>query len=270
MDAYQQYRERYDTLDTIVVYDFRRGYGGIGDLVKFFMHALHLCMKNNIRLYYAANNLVIEKYLRLIDDRMYIRTDTPLLPMKEINESDVGSLSPGVYHFVTPFTFYQTFHYSYISVPIDRVFTFSDEVRQNVGRVLPGVIGTSYISVHLRMGDKYLDTDPAFVACPNDVRSFSERVIYNHLVSKLRETRVVFVCDNETFKNKVRGWFPSALVPNTVIGHTSLENTSERQILDAVTEFYLVANGREVHMASESGFPRVAAAFRRIPVITIQ
>lgn len=270
MDAYQQYREKYDTLDTIVVYDFRRGYGGIGDLIKFFMHALHLCMKNNIRLYYAANNLVIEKYLRLVDDRMYLRMDTPLLPMKDIKESDFASLSPGVYHFVTPFTFYQTFHYGCLSVPIERVFTFSDEVRQNVGRVLPGSIGTPYISVHLRLGDKYLDTDPAFVACPNDVRSFSERVVYNHLVSKLRETRVVFVCDNQTFKNKVREWFPNALVPNTIIGHTSLENTTAQQVLDAVSEFYIIAHGNEVHMGSESGFPRVAAAFRGIPVIRIQ
>jgi hypothetical protein len=270
MDAYQQYRERYDTLDTIVVYDFRREYGGIGDLVKFFMHALHLCMKNDIRLCYAANNLVIDKYLRLVDDRMYIRMDTPLFPLREIKESDFANLSPGVYHLVTPFTFYYIFDYSYISVPIDRVFTFSDEVRENAERVLPDSIGTSYISVHLRVGDKYLDTDPAFLACPDDVRSFSERVIYNHLVSKLRETRVVFVCDNQTFKNKVREWFPSILAPNTIIGHTSLENTTEQQILDAVTEFYTVVHGKEVHMASESGFPRVAAAFRGIPVVTIQ
>ena len=43
---------KYDSFTKIIVYDFKKGDGGIGDCIKFFMHSLKLCMKHNIKLYY--------------------------------------------------------------------------------------------------------------------------------------------------------------------------------------------------------------------------
>jgi hypothetical protein len=104
------------------------------------MFILELCMKNDIRLYYKKNNLEIEKYIKLIYDKMYIDEDG-------ITELDN-------YEIVTTGMYYSTINYNY-SVLISDVFYFTDEVKSNYTHLFPSDI-TNYISIHLRLGDRYL------------------------------------------------------------------------------------------------------------------
>ena len=66
-------------------------------------------------------------------------------------------------------------------------------------------------------------------------------------------------------KNK----YNNIIIPDSCIGHTSLTNTTDKQILDAVSEFYLLSNSKEIYKASHSGFSTIASKFNKIPLITI-
>ena len=66
------YIERCNDYDKSIVYNFKLGYGGIGDYLKFFMIILEHCIDNNIKIYHTKNTTEIEKYIKLKYDSMYI------------------------------------------------------------------------------------------------------------------------------------------------------------------------------------------------------
>ena len=152
------YIRQYGTYDKKLIYQFNVGDGGIGDNIKFFMIILETCMKNRIRLYYKKCNIELEKHIKLKYDTMYISEDE----MKTLDNFEI----------VTPYQYYSSVHYNY-SIPIHQVFYFSDEIKLNRNHLFRQHI-TNYISIHLRLGDKYLETDHHFIACKDDVRHFSE------------------------------------------------------------------------------------------------
>ena len=155
----ESYISRYDQFDNVIVYDFNLGDGGIGDCIKFFMFVLEKCIKSNTRLYYKRNNIEIEKYIKLVHEKMYITEDS-------IDGMNI----------VRPQYFYATITYDY-SIPFQDVFYFTEEVKINRDILMPPNI-TNYISIHLRLGDKYLETDKKFVLCVNDERDYSEEEIH--------------------------------------------------------------------------------------------
>jgi len=60
---------------------------------------------------------------------------------------------------------------------------------------------------------------------------------------------------------KLKEKFNNIFVTNCDVGHSSLSNTSEKQILDALSEFYLLTNSKVIFGASNSGFSKVASKF---------
>ena len=242
------YLSNYDNYDTICVYDFNLGDGGIGDCIKFFMIALEVCMKNNRRLYYKRHYIEIENYIKLTHDKMYIDD-------AEIKQLDSVQI-------ITPGDLYGMVTYDY-SVPINNVFYFTHEVRTNREVLFP-IVNTDYISIHLRLGDKYLETDEQFIACKHDVRHFDEEALHK-FIEEHNSERIFFCCDNNAYKHKLTTKYNNIITVNSDIGHTSLSNTTKRQILDAVTEFCILTDSKLIFSASESGFSIVAAKFNNIP-----
>ena len=242
------YLSNFYNYDTICVYEFNLGDGGIGDCIKFFMIALDICMKNNRRLYYKRNYIEIENYIKLTHDKMYIDE-------AEIKQFDSIQI-------VTPGDYYGMVTYDY-SMPINNVFYFTNEVKIN-GEVLFPVIDTDYISIHLRLGDKYLETDEQFIACKYDVRQFDEGAL-SKFIEEHNSERIFFCCDNSAYKEKLITKYNNIITANSEIGHTSLSNTTKRQVLDAITEFYILTESQLIFGASESGFSIVAAKFNNIP-----
>ena len=244
----ENYLSNYDNYDTICVYDFNLGDGGIGDCIKFFMIALEICMKNNRRLYYKRNSIEIESYIQLTHDKMYI-DDVEIKRLESVQ-------------IITPGDLYGMVSYDY-SIAINDVFYFTNEVKANRG-VLFSDVDTDYISIHVRLGDKHLETDEHFIWCKHDVRYFDEEALHKFIEEHNNE-RIFFCCDNNTYKHKLISKYNNIITVNSDIGHTSLSNTTKRQVLDAVTEFYILTDSKLIFSASESGFSIVASKFNNIP-----
>lgn len=152
-----------------------------------------------------------------------------------------------------------------IQIPIGDIFDFSNEVKENVHKILPVNI-KDYVTFHLRLGDKYLETDPSFVNCKNDTRVFNEERLYD-CIEQNSHKNIIFFCDNQSYKMKVK--YNQIIITNSNIGHTSLLNTTNIQILDTITEFYIITQSNMIYSISNSGFSSVGAKFKNIPFIKL-
>ena len=262
----EDYLNKYDSFTKIIVYDFKKGDGGIGDCIKFFMHTLNLCMKHNIKLYYLINNNLLEKYLTLKYEKMYI-AQSDILDSVKCNTHNVENINANVHNIVTPCLFYNIYNDNNITMSINEVFKFSDEVKINGHRLNVNNV-SNYISIHLRLGDKYLETDHSFVLVKHDERRYNEENLFNFIKDNCNKN-IIFFCDNRNYKLHIKHQFNNVIILNCDIGHTSLSNTTDNQTLDAVTEFYLMTNSEQICSASNSGFSIMASKFKNIPIISI-
>jgi hypothetical protein len=249
MDTYLQ---EYKSYENKVVYNFGLGSGGIADCIKFFMFLLEECMKQKKQLYYKKYNIELENYIKLKHDALYIDDD--------------GIKALDCVEEIHPHMCYSTVHCNY-SININEVFTFSDEVIRNSNLLFPEPI-QGYISLHVRLGDKFLETDVNFIYCIDDKRDFSEEKIESFL--KENHTKPIFFCsDNKAYKLRMKEKY-NISITNCDIGHTSLSNTTSKQILDAVTEFYILTHSEKIYSGSRSGFSLLASKFNSIPFIDLQ
>lgn len=261
------YIKNYNTYKKTIIYDFNLGSGGIGDLIKFFMYILNKCFRNNVQLKYKINNIIVEKYLLLKNKQMYI-TSNEIIPKNLKKYIDIEQIDEGDYIIVTPFDYYKTFNYEEMcTIPFEDVFIFSNEVISNSLKIID-FVPSNYISFHLRVGDKYLETDNRFIVCKNDVRSYNEDNIFK-TINDNSSNSIIFFCDNKQYKLKIKSIFKNILITNCDIGHTSLYNTTEQQILDTITEFYLLCNSEKIFSCSESGFSIIASKFKNIKNILL-
>ena len=126
----------------------------------------------------------------------------------------------------------------------------------------------NYISIHLRLGDKYLETPTEFIMCIQDERVYNEDNLHA-FIEKNYNKNMLFFCDNYNFKCKIKEKYNNIHITNCEIGHTSLTNTTDKQTLDAVTEFYLMTESETICCASYSGFSHISSKFKNIPLINI-
>lgn len=244
------YISNYESFNDIFVYDFKLGDGGIGDFIKFFMFILVECMKNNTRLYYLKNNTEIERYIKLKHDKMFI------------DENQIKKLKN--FTIVKPQMYYDKVNYDW-NIAVKDVFYFTDDIKIN-SRLLFSIDSLNYISIHLRLGDAYLETEKQFVLVKNDERIFSEEKIYT-FIEENNDKQIFFCCDNKQYKLKLKEKYNNIIITNCDIGHTSLSNTTNKQFLDGLTEFYILTNSEMIYGASISGFSIVASKFNNIPII---
>lgn len=247
----EQYIQSYPLLDRCMVYQFQLGYGGIGDHIKFFMMSLETCMKNGIRLYYQNMHTENENYIKLKYDIMYVTDDM----VHQLRNPEI----------VIPHMLYSSVHHNY-SVHIHEVFYFTEDVIMNSKLLFPYDI-TDYVAIHIRLGDKFLETPQEYVACKYDTRHVSVDNMYQFIENHASEP-ILLCCDNHEYKVKIKEKYPFIMITNCIIGHTALCNTTAKQVLDAITEFYLLTNATAIFAASESGFSIMASKFNNIPLLT--
>jgi len=260
----ENYLINYDHYTKKIVYDFKIGDGGIGDCIKFFLYALNLCIKYEIKLYYLINNIDLKKHLKLRNEKMYIQLNE-LSSYRLISESDISKITTSeIYNIIRPEIFYTSFiedksSINRIFTPVEKIFYFSDEVIYNSRKLLNI---DNYISLHLRIGDAFLETDIHYVQCKNDKRLFNELKLFKFIE---QNKNIVFFCDNKSYKLKIKKLYDDVIITNANIGHTSLANTTDMQVLDAITEFYLIANSQKIVAASNySGFSELASKYKGI------
>jgi hypothetical protein len=71
--------------------------------------------------------------------------------------------------------------------------------------------------------------------------------------------------NSNSYKLKLKNMFDNICITDCNIGHTSLFNTTEQQVLDSTTEFYILSKSDKIIMASYSGFSTIASKFQNIP-----
>jgi hypothetical protein len=137
----------------------------------------------------------------------------------------------------------------------------------NSQHIFPPYI-TDYISIHLRLGDKFLELEKDLIDCKEDTRNFSEDNI-NKVIEVNTDKYIFFCCDNNLFRQNLKEKYNNIIISNGKIGHTSYTITSNKQILDTITEFYILTKSKKIFGASQSGFSIVAANFNNIPYIKL-
>lgn len=233
------------------VYNFKLGYGGIGDYLKFYMIILIKCMRKNIKFYHKINNIEIEKYIKLKYDFLYISSEE-ISKLKNVTIEE-------------PFHYYRNDKYDG-NIHLNEIFYFDDIVKTNVKNIL-SPLPINYISIHLRLGDKFLETDKKYVACKGDRRNFSSEKLYKFIEDN-NDKNIIFFCDNNSEKLKVKNKYNNIIITTSQIGHTSLSNTTNKQILDSITDFYILSNSQLIYSASYSGFSKMASKFNNIKFIS--
>ena len=244
------YLQNFHKFNNIFIYDFGLGNGGIGDYFKFFLIILTECINNNIRFYQKINNIEIEKYIKLKFDQFYI-TNNEIIKLKNATIKK-------------PNDYYHNDKYNG-KLLLNEIFYFNDMVKLNLYNILP-TIPNNYISIHLRLGDKFLETDIKFIVCPNNTRYYKEENLYKFIDDNSHKNIILF-CDNNAKKLEIKNKYNNIIITDAKIGHTSLINTTSKQMLDAITEFYLLSNSKLIYAASYSGFSEMAAKFNGIQCI---
>lgn len=251
------YINTYENLNKTIIYDFRLGDGGLGDYVTYFMVLLSHCMNNNIKFYHKINNIEIEKYLKYKHNVLNITTD-------EIAEID-GNVS-----IVRPHNCYKMTNKmaNKYSINLNEMFYFHHDVIMNIQNIMPN-IPINYISLHLRLGDHFLETNMEFVHCKNDKRYFKKEHLYQFIEDN-SDKKIVFFCDNNNEKLNIFNKYKNIIITNSQIGHTSLVNTTDKQILDTITELYILSKSQIIYAATKSGFSKIASQFNNIEYIRLR
>jgi hypothetical protein len=262
----EDYIKNYEHYQKKVVYEFKLGFGGLGDCIKYFIYALTLCIKYQYRIYYKINNLSIEKYIKLKYDQMYIKNED-MSNTLYIGMNELPHISADCYNLVHPSVFFHTYKNEFLDINIEDVFIFSDEVLQNRHNLLSENIN-NYISIHLRMGDKFLETDINYIICGDDERHFNENHIFN-CIEKHMDKNIIFFCDNNSYKLKIKNKYNNVFITNCNIGHTNQYNTTDKQTLDTITDIYLMSNSEIIYYTPFSGFSLIASKFKNIPYINL-
>jgi hypothetical protein len=254
----QQYVNSYPTLNKTIVYNFNLYEGGIGDNIKFFIYLLELCIQHNVKLFYLKNNLISEKYIKLVYESMYISMDKIKNPI-HLHRLDFESLNENQVYFVRPHLLYPSFTYHNTIIP-NKIFYFDYHIIKNSYRLLNV---DKYISVHVRLGDKYLEIDKRHIQCYDDVREFDEPKLFKYIEDNSHKNIIIF-SDNKQYKSKIKQLYNHVIILDTKIGHTALSHTSEEQIIDTITEFYIMSNSESIYIACNTGFSIMAAKFNNI------
>ena len=99
---------------------------------------------------------------------------------------------------------------------------------------------------------------------PIEICAFGAKIIEENM-----NDSILFCCDNNSFRKKIKEKYNNIIITTGDIGHTSFSITSKKEILDTITEFYLLTNSKIIFAASRSGFSSVSSKFNDIPYIKL-
>lgn len=247
----EEYLSNYNNYDKSIVYSFEIRMGGIGDCVKFFMAVLNECIATKKKVRYLVTGAPVEEFLVLMHPQFYI-TRQQLVSLNN-------------YIIRAPMYYYNLFNYDQITIPINTIFKFSDIIVNNERNLLP--VSIDYSSIHVRLGDKFLETDKQYVLCKNDNRGYNEAKLDTYIANT--SGNIILFADNKEFKLRMKNKHNNITILNSNIGHTSLTNTTRQQIIDTITEFSIITKSSAIAVNTESGFSMAASKFNQIPVIKL-
>jgi hypothetical protein len=264
------YLQQYTTFKKKVVYKFNLGNGGVGDYTKFFLALLALCIKHNIRIYYLLGDSYVKDYLKLIREDMYITAEEVVNPIEITNiEEDIRNIKEDTFYTITAHyicglsNIRDIYQFEILSYMKD-IFYFTEEVKQNADTIIDK--NQEYISIHLRLGDRFLEIEKHLIHCLHDIRQYNEQYLCNY-IEENKDKTILFFCDNHMYKTLLHQKYNNIIITNYEIGHTTYTHTSKKQVLNTISEFYLLSNSKSIYTASYSGFSIMASKFNNIPLL---
>jgi hypothetical protein len=219
-------------------------------------------MKHGIQIFYERN--CFEPYLKLRHTNWYIDLRT-IKHRRRLKENEIPKrVKPDRHCIVIPQILWKSFmDYNELCIPACEIFQFSDKVQAHGKLSLP--ISEPYIALHIRLGDKFLETEKKNILCPNDVRQFAEEQLFSFLTTNSNRTIVVF-CDNRSYKEKLKQLYTNLILTECAVGHTSSGNSTEQEALGAFAEFYLMTKSEKIVAATRSGFSIMASKMYQCPI----
>ena len=261
------YINNYNFFTKKLVFQFEYGMGGIGDYLKFFTYIYDYCIKNNIKLFLSIDH-PLNKYIRLINDNMYVNIND-IKNYKYIdNHEELENLTETIYYIIKPFALYKIDHIVKDicnKLILNDIFFFTNDILYECNNINDY---KQYISIHLRLGDKFLETDNNFIICKEDIRYYNQNNLEN-FIEENKEKKIYFFCDNNNYKQILKNKYPYINITNFKIGHTSLLNTTEEETKNSIIEFCLLSQSSSIYGASYSGFSFMASRFNNIPYYNI-
>lgn len=261
------YFNNYDNFTKKIIYKFTLGSGGIGDYIKYFMYLLGLCIKYNIKMYYLPCNY-FDHFIRLKYIKMYIKLEeiNNIIYLDDID--NLNNINDYNYYVVEVWKMHKCHNIvcDSITQKLTDYFYFTEPVKINASK---NINFENYISIHVRLGDKFLEIDKEFVLVKDDVRIFNEDSLFE-FIEKNTDKNILFFCDNFGYKNKIKNKYEFINITEYKTGHTSLSNTTTEESFNAITEFYMLTNSKEIYTPTESGFSIVASKFNQIPLFFIK
>jgi len=231
--------------------------GGIGDIIKYFLFLIQLCIQKRWKVYYAVTDLKVNNWLKLKYPELYYTLENPVY-LTNINELNMNS---DLDYVIRPYLLYSLFSYEQLYLKGSDVFVFAPEIIER-SKLFPL---ETYTSIHIRLGDKFLEIPVELNQCVTDVRIFNE----NDVIDCIQQNPGILVfCDNLTYKQSLAKY--DINLTNFKIGHTCLPSTSDEVIIDTLTEFYILAKSQYIYSASDSGFPTMASNFYGVPLTNLK
>jgi hypothetical protein len=247
MEEYLAVRETFSKKVIFMIPYFQ---GGIGDIIKFFLFLIELCIKKHIKIYFAVTTLKVNRWLRMKYPELYYNLITGNV-LQNIYQLD--TLHDNIDYIVQPHLLYSTFSYEQLYLKGSDVFVFAPEIIER-SKIFPL---ETYTSIHIRLGDKFLEIPMELNQCVTDVRMFNTDSVVDCIQ---KNPGILVFCDNLAYKKSLKEKYHIELTPFK-IGHTCLPSTSDDIIMDTLTEFYILAKSQHIFISNDSGFPKMAANF---------
>jgi len=249
MEDYMRLRTLYTRK---VIFKIPHFQGGIGDVIKYFLFLIQLSIQKRWKVYYAITDLKVNKWLKLRYPELYYNVEHPVY-LNNINNVGV----PDLEYIVNPHLLYGIFSYEDLYLKGSDVFEFAPEIVER-SKVFPI---EKYRSLHIRLGDKFLEIPVEQNQCITDARPFNQESVLECIQ---QNPGILIFCDNLGYKTDLKEKYDILVTPFK-IGHTCLPSTSDETIMDTLTEFYLLTRSQHIYSASDSGFPKMASNFYGVP-----
>jgi len=251
MEEYLLVRPTYSKKIIFMIPHFQ---GGIGDFIKYFLFLVQLSIQKQLKVYFAVTDLKMIKWLKMRYPELYCKPRFPII-LQHICQLD--NLLADIEYIIQPHLLYRTFTYEALYLKGSDVFEFAPEIVER-SKLFPI---EKYRSLHIRLGDKFLEIPVEQNQCVTDVRLFNQKSVIECIQ---QNPGIMIFCDNLAYKTSLKEKYEILITPFK-IGHTCLPSTSDDVIMDTLTEFYLLAKSQHIYSASDSGFPKMASNFYGVP-----
>lgn len=158
----------------------------------------------------------------------------------------------------------------------NHVFTFSENVHNNMVTILP-LPNQNYTCLHIRCGDYAITNMPRNgsekrldVHNPSVVEEVCKN-IDNSVSSREKNMPIVLHSDSEFLKDILKQHFPHFLFYPSTICHIAEEEPVEGGYLSTITEFFFMANAKEIiQIGKYSGFSHISAIYGNVAFISTE